>query len=139
MLLLVVGSHGRRWIERSNRTRSYTIDDFDLLMRMANYFRHRITTPNILTEVDNLARQLPRSEHASIARIMRRLIDNIVELYVPARAAVGHPRFSSLGLADCVTLACVDGTLLITGDRELAGIVAKLGGDVVNFHHYRGL
>ena len=66
-LLLVIGNYDTRRISTFKNTISYTVDDFGLVLRLIALFERRVTTPNILTEVDNLSRQIPEREHEGVS------------------------------------------------------------------------
>jgi hypothetical protein len=137
MLLIAVGTYRRQRIMTFKRTLKYTLEDFALVMRMVRYFQRRMTTPNILTEVDNLLRQLPASEHRAVAGTLRQLISDSFEVYIPSAETVTNDNIVALGLADCATLLSADGILVITDDFRLSNILAKAGRDVVNINHIR--
>jgi hypothetical protein len=84
LLLLVVGSADRSLIESFKRTRAYTREDFDLLLRLVARFPKVVTTPNVLTEVSNLAGQLRDPTRRAIRQKLSRLITDIGEDYIPA-------------------------------------------------------
>ena len=59
LLLFLIGSYRVDLIRRFKRTQRYFPDDFHLLRRFLSEFRQIVVTPHILTEVTNLALQLP--------------------------------------------------------------------------------
>ncbi|HEY7305310.1 MAG TPA: hypothetical protein VH601_14395 [Bryobacteraceae bacterium] len=54
LVLFAVGSVNRDRIETFKRTRRYTAEDFDLLLRVLGNWGVRYTTPHVLAEVSNL-------------------------------------------------------------------------------------
>lgn len=58
LLLWIVGHVNRNRISKFNRTEQFLPEDYDLLVKLLNYFGQIITTPNILTEVNSLVNQL---------------------------------------------------------------------------------
>jgi hypothetical protein len=60
MLLIAVGIYNTQRILTFKRTMRYTLDDFELMLRILYRFHRRVTTPNILTEVDNSKQLLLR-------------------------------------------------------------------------------
>jgi hypothetical protein len=137
MVLLAVGSYKRERISSFKRTDKYTPRDFTLVIWLLEQFQQRITTPHILTEADNLTRQLPENEHAAIAVIMAPLIDAFFEIRRPSADAARHPRYADLGLADCMTITAAEDVLVITDDFRLARILTHLGRDAININHLR--
>lgn len=61
LVLLATGIFRRSLIPTFNRTRQYTADDFELLVRLIDLFSKRVVTPHIVAEADNLMRQLPQA------------------------------------------------------------------------------
>jgi hypothetical protein len=65
LLLWLVGSVNRQRTSKFNRTQQFTVEDYDILLRLLEYFFPKIiTTPNILTEVNTLANQLGEPERS---------------------------------------------------------------------------
>src|SRR2546423_13863692 len=81
LLLVAVGTYDVSRILTWKRTQKYTLDDYALMLRILGYFERRVTSPNILTEVDNLARQLPEYEHEAISFALSQLISTSFEVY----------------------------------------------------------
>lgn len=72
LLLYIVGKCDPRIIPRFTRTEKYTIKDFELLQALLErVFKTVVTTPNVLTEVSNLATKLQESERFSFRETMR--------------------------------------------------------------------
>jgi hypothetical protein len=139
MVLIAVGNYNADRILTFKRTIQYTLEDYDLILRIVGYFERRITTPHILAEVDNLARQLPRAEHQALASAMEKLISDLFEVYIPSSAAARMPNFFGLGLTDCATMLATQETLVVTDDFRLSGSLSHLGRDVLNINHIRTL
>src|ERR1035441_2201040 len=59
LLLLWIGSFDRTLVGRFKRIQRYEESDFDLLSNIVARCPRLVTTPNVLTEVGNLAGQLP--------------------------------------------------------------------------------
>ncbi len=139
MVLIAVGSYRIDRIATFKRTIQYTSEDYQLMMRIMIHFERRITTPHILTEVDNLTRQLPEAEHQALAQTMARLIANLFEIHIPATDAIQTRNYPRVGLTDCVTISASNEVLTITDDFQLSGLLSQLGRDVVNINHIRPL
>jgi len=110
-----------------------------LMLRVMGYFERRFTTPNILTEVDNLTRQLPEEEHQLAAAALSHIISTLFEVYVPSGNTAQHAIYADLGLTDCVTLVAADDVLVVTDDFHLSNMLTSLGRDAVNINHIRNL
>ncbi len=59
LLLYFVGLYDPHRIQKFKRTMTFVLEDFYTLLSFFNYFDKVVTTPNILTEVNSLAGQLP--------------------------------------------------------------------------------
>src|SRR5690242_21168586 len=88
LLLFVIGSYRRDIISEFKRTAQYTLADFELVVKILKFFRTKLTTPNILTEVDNLARQLPKNQYAAVSKTLKGIIENTFEKYVSSAESV---------------------------------------------------
>jgi len=137
MVLLVVGSYKRERIASFGRTDHYSVHDFEVLAHVINKFERHVTTPQILTETDNLTRQLGRREHQALASVMTSLIAKLFEVHVPSKEASTNDKYAKFGLTDCATLAVRDDILFVTDDFPLSHILSYLGRSVVNFNHIR--
>jgi hypothetical protein len=138
LLLLVVGHYDSERIPRFPRTNQFTSEDFRLVQTIVNFFLTRITTPNILTEVDNLIRQaVPRNEHQAMSTIMQTIINTQFEIHIPSANVASNPLYGALGLADCATLMCPPDRLVLTDDFPLSNRLSHVGRDVLNINHIR--
>lgn len=137
MLLMVVGSYAPERITTFKRTQQYRPEDYLLLLRILKYFERRITTPNILTEVDNLARQLPEHEHQAMSSVLSDLVRTLFEVHRPAADATQVALYSTVGLTDCITIYLSSEVLVITDDFQLSNRISSLGRDSLNINHIR--
>jgi hypothetical protein len=138
LVLLFVGSYDANRIESFKRTMQYTKNDFSLLINILKKLDRRIVTPNILTEADNLCRQLPEREHAGISATITKLCDSFLELYVPARDVTADLLYTRLGITDCIIAGLAkQKRLVITDDFALEQRISSAKGDVININHLR--
>lgn len=140
LLLYLIGSFDRAHVERFKRTKVYSLEDFDLLTSVVQQFHRLVTTPNILTEVSNLAGQLGEPKKSQYFRAFSLEIDKLAEVYVESRAVSQSDHFPQLGLADAVTMSFVDRPFLImTDDLALYIRLEAQGVEAINFSHIRPL
>ncbi len=138
LLLLWVGNFERSLIQRFKRTRKYTEADFDLLVALARQIRLLVTTPSILTEVSNLAGQLPEDTAEEFRSEMKRDIQQFDERHFPCKLVVQENTFIPLGLADStLTLLARQKALVLTDDLPLYIQLAAAKLPVINFTHIR--
>lgn len=139
LLVLLIGALDPNHVERFKRTKAYTRNDYQLLLAFIGEFERIITTPNILTEVSNLAGQLsePMRERAFVA--LRTLTNNSLdEEYRPSRELALEPSFPVLGLADASVIAAADkGITVLTDDLPLYARLSSAGVEAINFQHLR--
>jgi hypothetical protein len=140
MLLFVIGLYDANRITTFKRTIKYLRSDFDLMSSLVGRFDRIVTTPNIITEVDNLVRQLPAAEYVDVSEIMSRLCERLSERHVTSINATAHPLYPRVGITDTVTaLLAAEPYLVVTDDFELANRLEKSGRDVININHIRSL
>lgn len=96
LLVYFVGRYRQESIPRFKRTRQFTIDDFRLLEWLLEPFSTIVTTPNVLTEVSNLASRLEPAFFDTLAQS----IEVLDERYVPSREIATGRHFSRFGLTD---------------------------------------
>ena len=140
LLLFFVGTVSKDLIPRFHRTRNFEPEDYDTLDGLLRQFRQRFVTPNVMTEVSNLAGQLPERDSHAVHDCIRRGFTLLTEEYVSSQDAAVTPEFGRFGLSDAVLVSLARRKLLlITADFPLAGYVASKGLDVINFNHLRSL
>lgn len=138
LVLLVVGLASKELIEKHRRLREYSLDDFDLLAQIVRGHSHLITTPNIWTEVSNLARQTSEPARSKIALVMRQLMAKSNESYVRSIGASKAVEFARLGLADCAILEVEPASVaILTSDLDLYLAAITRGREATNFNHVR--
>jgi hypothetical protein len=137
LLLLVVGNYDRRRIETFKRTLTYTLKDFQRLKLLASRFNLLLTTPNILTEVDNLGRQLAVREWNGFSKSLAALCLQLRETYLSSSAVMQASRYSRMGLTDSGVLSLKSGILILSDDLGLYLEASKAGYAAINFNHLR--
>jgi predicted nucleic acid-binding protein len=138
VLLFVVGTTNKSLISRHKRTHSFTEQDFTLLCEFLNQFDQVVVTPNILTEVSNLAAQIAEPARGQLLGTLAAMTNHLTEEYVTSREASQHEGFVRLGLTDACVLRRV-GTIdcVLTDDLDLYLSLSRSGQYVVNFNHIR--
>lgn len=137
LLMVAVGNYSAARILSWKRTQQYTLNDYALMLRILEYFPRRITSPNILTEVDNIARQLPLLEHEAISAALFQLISTSFEIYRASAMITQTEIYPAVGLTDCVTISLAEEVLVLTDDFELSNRIASLNRDALNINHIR--
>lgn len=138
LLLYVVGQYDTSRITQFKRTSQFSVDDYHLLCRVIGGFATRAATPNVLTEVSNLAAQLGEPARHNCLRQFSTQIPMLDERYIESRDAATHDRFAEIGLTDAALwLAASTGLLVVTDDFRLYGLLTSQGIDAINFNHIR--
>jgi hypothetical protein len=137
VLLLVIGIYNPARIATFKRTQKYRPRDFELLVALLQPFPKRITTPNIMTEVDNFCRQLPENEYPLVARKLQELCQNLFEVYHDSSNVMSNINYHRVGLTDTGTIVSSPQYLVLTDDYALSGRLEALGRDVINLNHLR--
>ena len=138
LLLLVVGMSDRQQVARFKRLNIFAVEDFDLLVAITAAFRHVYVTPNVVTEVSNLAGALFGESKRRCFEMLRALLQKAEELIIESRVASEHDMFVEFGVTDAVLGICAgDPPLVLTVDFPLARILAARGRPVVNVNHLR--
>lgn len=136
LLLLAVGLTDSKLIAKHKRTRSFEIEDFELLVSVLGRFDKVVVTPHIVTEVSNLASQTDQTTAMRIRATLAALLEVQEERYGASQLTVQHKHFLRLGITDCAILDLTSSEMpLITVDLELYLAAAKEG--AVNFHYLR--
>ena len=140
-VLLVVGSVGRDLIEKHRRLRAYSVEDYEILIKLLDPVERVYVTPNTLTETSNLLGQHRDPERSRFFDRLRFIIHESEEVVVASTQASSNSLFNRLGLTDAVLLeAITPETPLVTDDLKLY-LAANAGGQqaALNFTHYRNL
>jgi len=137
LVLCLVGRTNKRRIEDFKRTRSYTVQDYELLEDLISQFRRLVTTPHILTETSNLT-DLSGTEIKTLRGLFRNYVDTADETVHPSKAVVSDSAFARLGFADvAIALASARPMLVVTDDLALWLTLTSRGIDAINFNHLR--
>jgi hypothetical protein len=95
LLLLLIGSYDRALVgERGfKRVAKYTVEDFATLVLFLRHFKRSVTTPHILTEVSNLAGQLPDDHKSRCFKTFVGTFQTFAELHVSSLLAASREEF----------------------------------------------
>ena len=133
MLLYLVGRYDVNKIAKFRATRKYDASIFNLLAAILARFRTFYTTPNVITEGDNLSRQVDKAEWGAISRALRTLVAGLSEVAFPSANLVNHAVHAKFGVTDCSILSLASGrALVLTDDLNLTVELERRGRPVVN-------
>ena len=140
LLMYLVGTYDPHRITKFKRTITFVVEDFYTLLEFFNYFDKIVTTPNILTEVNSLAGQLPNDIKALFSLNFAAQLDSLDEHYKKSITLTQSPHFSKFGLTDSGIVDLAQGRyLVLTDDLRLFGYLQNVGIDAINFNQIRTL
>jgi len=140
LLMYVIGTLDPKLIPTFKRTKIFTVEDYAILCRFLGHFRSIVTTPNILTEVSNLAGQIGEPRRTQVFQIFAQAVKVIPERYVHSTTTTENPTFVRFGLTDSVIMRiAVEEVLVLTDDFKLSQHLERSILAVLNFNHLRVL
>ena len=125
---------------KHRRTRRFTVEDYDRLIRATSPVDKLRVTPNTLTEASNLLGQHGEPQRPQLLLTLRALIERSPETVIASEDAVRRDAFPRLGLGDAALLEAVSADApLLTVDFDLY-VAALASGEesAINFNHWRG-
>ena len=140
LVVLLVGKLGPAHLKncRATKSKSFTPDDYSLLVQGVTKFDTLVTTPHILTEVSNLAGSLRDPLLGEFRAVFRAVVENMSEQSRPAMEIARDAHFLRFGLTDtAITLIAPGRYLVLTVDLPLCGLLQRRKVDVINFNHFR--
>ena len=138
LVVLLVGKLDPAHLKNCRATKSFTPDDYSLLVQGVAKFETLVTTPHILTEVSNLAGGLPEPLLGEFRAVFRDVVKSMSEQSRPAKEIAWDAQFLRFGLTDtAITLIAPGRYLVLTVDLALCGLLQRRNVDVINFNHFR--
>jgi len=140
LILYFVGEFSPERIPTLRRTKKFVLRDYLLLKAFFDQFAVKVTTPNILTEISNLAGDIPDGLRKNFFRSLQTNFELFDEQYRRSSAAAASAIFPRLGLTDAVIAELANQRyLVLTDDFPLANYLGSINTDVINFNHLRSL
>ena len=144
LLVLIAGSMGAQLFKSFKRVSGYRMEDYELLVRLLGSFSVLITTPQVLTEVSNLANGLRESYRYDWNTHFAALVGSeknigVREQWNPAAELALKPDFLPFGLTDTALVELASQALVVTEDYRLSGSLKTRGIPVLNFGDLRKL
>ena len=137
LILLLVGSYDEDKILSFKRTQTYTIEDYKFLSIFLSKFKKHIFTPNILTEITNLADSINSEPTHSFFQHIKIALSVFSEDSIISKEIMQSKSFLKFGLADAVNCQLSDKYLILTDDLRLYSYLANQGLPAINFNHIR--
>lgn len=138
LVLFVVGTASREYIEKHKRLSEFIAKDYDLLIETIAQAPSVIVTPNTLTETSNLAAYIREPARSEVFRVLKSVIATSQETYVPSSTASARVEFIRLGLTDSALIEVSSREVVIlTTDLDLYHAALAKGTPAINFNHLR--
>lgn len=125
-------------VSRFKRLNTFQVEDVDILSETLKIFSSIQTTPHVLTEVSNLANQLPAWVKENWYKHYFRQVKVVHEEWIPA-ATIASDEFTWLGLTDAALATLATRNVIVTLDFPLSNALESRGLNVINFTHIRSL
>jgi predicted nucleic acid-binding protein len=138
LVLYAVGTVNRNRIETCKRTRQYTRDDYDLLVRVLGNFEHLYTVAHVLAEVSNLT-DLKGPERLQARLVLKETISVLNEAEMSSARAAEDRLYLDLGLVDAAiaAVARANSCAVLTDDFALYERLSRQNVPVFSFAHLR--
>ena len=138
LVLLIVGTASRSYIQKHKRLGAYSVADFDLLIELLSEYSDVIVMPNTLTEASNLLGQVSEPIRTRIFETFQAFIGVSTEESLRSKAVSEHDQFVRLGLTDAALMTAThEQHVLLTADFDLYWASARAEHKVINFNHHR--
>jgi len=139
LLVYLIGTFDRSFLQRFARTKAYTPEDYDVLANFLNEFHRVIVTPHILTEVSNFSLRIKQPYLERYFATMVAALDSHTEKHVPKERILPSPYLSRFGFTDLSIQEAAEelGCLVLTDDLPLVIHLDNCGVPVANFSSIR--
>ncbi len=119
LILLLLGSYDIKLIASFKRLSNFSTADFQMMRDLSQSFKIA-TSAHVLTEVSNLAKDLPQHQRQNAFSYIASRIVYLKENVVAVEEVASNAEFTSFGITDAVLANLCGSHLLLTNDRRLA-------------------
>lgn len=139
LLLLIVGTYGRQLIGQHKRTKIFTPEDYDLLVKHIEPYQRWWVTSHSLGEVSNLLRQTRTQQQAkALMACFATLCNGLKESHIGKDRLFQDALYMRLGITDTgIMLKAKRVNCVLTVDLDLHNEILKRGYKSENFNHLR--
>ena len=136
-ILFLVGQINENRIKNYTRNSLYTKEDYYFLLNVLSDYDRIITSPNILTEVDNILNRIGGEDKYKYLVLVKTMYKQTIEKYIKTEMITQNWYFDSLGITDSsILMMAKDCELLISGDRSLCDHAKSLNIKTFDFKEY---
>lgn len=143
LLLLLIGLFDKNQIEKVRRIRTYSIDDFEKIIRLIDFYNKEITiTSNLLTEICNLSDTFNIESKYKFFKFLEEFQSKLTEHHESSFSIIlnNQTAFYKFGISDAsiVNLA-KEKYLVLTDDLSLYHFISSQNFATLNYNHLRQL
>jgi predicted nucleic acid-binding protein len=136
-ILFLAGQINENKIERYTRNSLYTREDYYFLLNILADYDQIITSPNILTEVDNILNRITGEDKYKYLVLVKAIYKQTIEKYIRTETVAQNWFFDALGITDSsILMMAKDCGLLISGDSSLCDYAKSLNIKTFDFKEY---
>jgi predicted nucleic acid-binding protein len=136
-ILFLVGQINQNRIAQYCRNSKFTKADYLTLLEILGPFDRVITSPNILTEVDNILNRLSGVDKLRYLALVKQVYSQSLEKYLQSETVSKNWYFDVLGLTDsAILMMASESELLISADSALCDYARSLEIKVFDFMEY---
>jgi len=136
-ILFLVGQINENRIKNYMRNSLYTKEDYYFLLSVLADYDRIITSPNILTEVDNILNRIGGEDKYKYLVLVKTMYKQTIEKYIKTEMITQNWYFDSLGITDSsILMMAKDCELLISGDSSLCDHAKSLNIKTFDFKEY---
>ena len=136
-ILFLAGFINENRIKNYTRNSLYTKEDYYFLLNILSNYDRIITSPNILTEVDNILNRITGEDKYKYLVLVKTIYKQTLEKYIKTHIESQNWFFDSLGITDsAILMMAKESELLISGDSSLCDYAKSLNIKTFDFKEY---
>lgn len=138
LVLLIVGLYNKKVIGNHKRTRTFTEQDFDLLINHIGGYDILWITSHCIAETSNLLKQTHENQAKELLSVLGTFMSDKKESHIPKEVIFGNNYSMRLGVTDTgIIIKSKRVDCVFTVDFDLYAEISRLGYNVINFNHLR--
>jgi rRNA-processing protein FCF1 len=136
-ILFLAGQINENKIKNYTRNSLYTKEDYYFLLNILSNYDRIITSPNILTEVDNILNRITGEDKYKYLILVKTIYKQTIEKYIKTETISRNWYFDTLGITDsAILMMAKESELLISGDSSLCDHAKSLNIKTFDFKEY---
>jgi hypothetical protein len=136
-ILFLTGQINENRIKDYTRNSLYTKEDYYLLLNILSNYDRIITSPNILTEVDNILNRITGEDKYKYLILVKTIYKQTIEKYIKTETITQNWYFDELGITDSgLLMMAKECELLISGDSSLCDYAKSSNIKTFDFKEY---